>query len=276
MNFDFPTFLVLFTLISGVIWLGDILFLKPKRLQKQEEMRRSDPPPPEEVIAKAGAESYLVEMAHSFFPVVALVLVVRSFWIEPFRIPSGSMMPTLLAGDFILVNKYAYGIRLPAIDHKVIEIGKPQRGDVIVFRYPENLEVDYIKRVVGVPGDTITYSNKVLYVNDEVAALDEKPRYVGNGMGAVQTGSYHYEEDLAGVKHDILVMPSRPVFDFSFTVPPDEYFVMGDNRDNSRDSRFWGTVPDELLIGRAVMVWMNWDSLSDSVIDWRRIGMGIE
>ncbi|MBF0220330.1 MAG: signal peptidase I [Gammaproteobacteria bacterium] len=272
MDFDFPTFLVLFTLLTGLIWLVDVIFFAPKRQLRVVALRESAVQISEDELKKVAAEPYLVEMAHSFFPVVALVLVVRSFWIEPFRIPSGSMMPTLLAGDFILVNKYAYGIRLPALNRKIIDIGQPQRGEVVVFRYPEDLTIDYIKRVVGVPGETIAYIDKVLYVNGERADLQPYPRYVGSGMGAVQTGSYHFKETVADKSRDILVMPTRPRFDFEFTVPPNEYFVMGDNRDNSRDSRYWGTVSDDLLIGKAVRIWMNWDSSSEKMIDWSRLG----
>ncbi len=277
MSFDFPTFLVLFTFATGIVWAVDAALFAPKRRSKAIEGLGSEAEADPETINKIleDQEPYVVELSRSFFPIVLAVLVVRSFIVEPFRIPSGSMMPSLLVGDFILVNKFAYGIRLPAINTKVIEIDKPKRGDVIVFRYPEDPRIDFIKRVVGEPGDTIAYRNKVLYVNGKRAIQSEIGRYLGTGGGSMMTGAIHLNEDLAGVKHDVLVMPSRPVLDFEFTVPPDEYFVMGDNRDNSRDSRFWGTVPDENLIGKAFMIWMNWDSESDHLISWSRIGNDI-
>jgi signal peptidase I len=279
MNFDFPAFLVLFTFVTGVIWGIDVLLWAPKRRKRalaindtHEESRLGQ----QEIIDNLTREPYMVEMARSFFPIVLIVLLVRSFLAEPFRIPSGSMMPTLLVGDFILVNKFAYGLRLPVLNKKAVDLGDPKRGDVVVFRYPENPQIDYIKRVVGVPGDRVVYKNKVLYINDNQAAQIERDRYIGSGSGAVMTGSYHRTESLGESEHDILVMGGRPVFDFEYTVPEGRYFVMGDNRDNSRDSRFWGTVPDENLIGKAFLIWMNWDGESDGIISWSRIGGSIE
>ena len=263
MNFDFPAFLVLATFITGMVWLLDHLFLAPKRRAKIENTTG---------VADEADEPYLVELSKSFFPIILIVLLIRSFVAEPFQIPSGSMMPTLLVGDFILVNKSAYGIRLPVLNKKVIDIADPERGDVIVFRYPEDTSIDYIKRVVGAPGDHILYRNKVLYVNGELAEQSDIGRYVGVGGGARMTGSYHRQEDLLGLEHDILVMGERAIYDFEFTVPEGEYFVMGDNRDNSRDSRFWGTVKDKHLVGKAFFIWMSWDGESDRLISWDRIG----
>ncbi len=259
MNFDFPAFLVLATVITGVIWLIDLLLWAPRRGAKVESGREAKEP-------------YMVELSKSFFPIVLIVLLIRSFVAEPFRIPSGSMMPTLLVGDFILVNKFAYGIRLPVLNTKVIDVGRPERGDTIVFRYPEDTSIDYIKRVVGLPGDHIRYQNKILYINGELAQQHDIGRYIGSGGGGGMTGAFHRQENLTGVEHNILVMGERPIHDFEFTVPEDEYFVMGDNRDNSRDSRFWGTVKDNLLIGKAFFIWMNWDGESDTLISWDRIG----
>jgi len=266
MNFDFPAFLVLATLATGLIWLLDHLLFASKRKARFEDGSGSDEP----------HEPYIVELSKSFFPIVLVVLLIRSFVAEPFRIPSGSMMPTLLVGDFILVNKFAYGIRLPVLNKKVIEIGDPERGDIIVFRYPEDTAIDYIKRVVGTPGDHILYRNKVLYINGELAEQGDIGRYIGTGGGARMTGAYHRQESLLGIEHDILVMGERPIYDFEFTVPEGEYFVMGDNRDNSRDSRFWGTVKDNLLVGKAFFVWMNWDGEGDTLISWERIGGSIK
>ncbi|HID48172.1 MAG TPA: signal peptidase I [Chromatiales bacterium] len=195
----------------------------------------------------------LVEYARFLFPVVLVVLVLRSFVAEPFRIPSGSMLPTLEVGDFILVNKFTYGIRLPVLNTEILDLGAPQRGDVIVFRYPENPSIDYIKRVVGVPGDEIAYYNKVLYINGKQAKQEPKMPYQ-----PAFPNLKRFREQLDGVEHDILVNVMYPAGDFIVTVPPDSYFVMGDNRDNSRDSRYWGFVPEQNLVGKAMLIWMNW------------------
>jgi len=209
------------------------------------------------------------------------VLLLRSFLVEPFRIPSGSMMPTLLVGDFILVNKFAYGLRWPVLNTKFLKLGEPQHGDVVVFRYPGDESVDYIKRVVGVPGDQIYYRDKTVYVNGEPAPHLPQPSYVGEGAGAGQTGAQQALEDLDGVQHDILINPRArdlppgcnvlaygPV-----TVPDNAYFVMGDNRDNSNDSRCWGFVPEGNLVGKAFAIWMHWDSQRHGLpIVFSRIG----
>jgi len=274
MNLDFPTILVLATLITGTIWLLDSLIWAPRRRVEDtgvtgggvEEGGKGE---------KRRSEPLLVEYARSFFPVILAVLVIRSFLVEPFRIPSGSMMPTLLVGDFILVNKFTYGIRLPVLNTKVIELGQPERGEIIVFRYPENPQIDYIKRVVGVPGDVVAYHNKVLYINGERIEQESLGTYVGYGSGSNMTGASWRREMLPEAEHDILVVPDAPTQNFRFRVPENEYFVMGDNRDNSRDSRFWGTVPDENLVGRAFFIWMNWDSAGGGVT-WERIGSSIE
>jgi signal peptidase I len=256
MSFDFPLLLVLATFITGAIWALDHWWLAPRRRQRNPE----------------ASEPYIVDLSRSMFPIILAVLVIRSFIVEPFRIPSGSMMPTLLVGDFILVNKFAYGIRLPVVNYRFLDLGSPQRGDVAVFRYPEEPSIDYIKRVVGVPGDEIAYYNRVLHINGQPVSLTPIDRYVGVGGGAVMTGALRLYEGEAGSGHEILIMDSRPSFNFEFTVPEGEYFVLGDNRDNSRDSRFWGTVTDDHLVGKAFMIWMNWDSNAPGIVDWRRIG----
>jgi signal peptidase I len=276
MSFDFPLLLVLLTLGTGVVWAVDSLLWRKKRQQRVDELKGRGETD-FELLDKAGREPSLVEMSRSFFPIILIVLVVRSFIVEPFRIPSGSMMPTLLIGDFILVNKFAYGVRLPVLNSRIINTGHPQRGDVTVFRYPENPKIDFIKRIVGVPGDRIAYRNKVLYINGEQVPQQYLESYVGTGSGNVMTGSRRLHENLIGVKHDILVMPGRNNFgaDFETVVPPGQYFAMGDNRDNSRDSRFWGFLPEENLVGKAFLIWMNWDWQQDGVIGWGRLGNGI-
>jgi signal peptidase I len=216
----------------------------------------------------------VVEYARSFFPIFLIVLVLRSFVAEPFRIPSGSMMPTLLIGDFILVNKYGYGIRLPIIDTKIVDLGYPKRGDVIVFRSPENPATPFIKRVVGLPGDRIAYYNKTLYVNGEAAEQEILGTFSATGSGTSMSGASLRRENLDGHLHELLVQPGAPTMEGKLVVPEGNYFVLGDNRDNSRDSRFWGTVPDELLIGRAFKIWMSWDW--GHGIKWSRIGDSIQ
>lgn len=275
MNFDFPTILVLATFITGGIWALDALFWAPKRRENAPVIEGDAVVESAELSEQQVKEPLFVEYAKSFFPIILIVLVIRSFLVEPFRIPSGSMMPTLLVGDFILVNKFSYGIRLPVINRKIIELGSPERGDIIVFRYPENPAIDYIKRVVGVPGDHVRYSNKVLYLNGEPMEQAFRDTYIGIGSGAPMTGASVLTEQLAGINHDILVVPNGFDRTYEFTVPEGEYFVMGDNRDNSRDSRFWGTVPDENLVGKAFMIWMNWDANAAGVA-WSRIGSTIE
>lgn len=254
MHFDFAAFLVLATALTGIVWLIDRLAFAKSR--------------------GGGKEPMIVEYARSFFPVLLIVLVVRSFIAEPFRIPSNSMMPTLLTGDFILVSKFGYGIRLPVTETKIVPLGEPKRGDVAVFRYPEDPRQDYIKRVIGVPGDVVEYRNKVLTVNGERIAAISQGSYVGVGSGREMTGAELLDEALAGIEHKILVdprVPRRADGEGTWTVPEGHYFVMGDNRDHSLDSRFWGFVPEQNLVGRAFFIWMNWDGKNGGV-DFSRVG----
>ena len=251
MDYDFSFFLVLASLVTGIIWGGYLLFLK---LSKIDPSTREEP--------------LLVEYAHSFFPIVFIVLILRSFIAEPFRIPSGSMMPTLLVGDFILVNKFTYGIRLPVLYNKVVEMNLPERGDIVVFRFPKQPEVDYIKRVVGIPGDRVSYYNKTITVNGKEAGQVSLGSYQGVGQGKNMTGAEHFVEDLTGVEHSILVKHGLPSVEGVFVIPEGQYFVMGDNRDNSNDSRYWGTVPEENLVGKAFFIWMSWD--------WDHKGVGFD
>ena len=278
-HWDLATILVLLAFITGLIWLYDILVLAPKRRRSKARLSTQYATPED----KQAAEHipFWVDLSRSLFPVFVIVLFLRSFLVEPFRIPSNSMMPSLLTGDFILVNKFTYGIRLPVLNTKVIDIGSPQRGDVVVFRYPENPAIPFIKRVVGLPGDKVTYHNinKMLYINDEPVLQTRVGVYEGKGSGAVMNGSEKLIEHLSGVDHAILVyqrsLPqSKPVQEM--VIPEGQYFVLGDNRDNSKDSRYWGTVPEENLIGKAFLIWMHWDSKINWPISWERLGMKIE
>lgn len=268
MNFALILFVAL--VVTGGIWLLDLLLLK--------RGRDSD-----------AKEPLLVEYAKSFFPVILVVFALRSFLVEPFKIPSGSMMPTLLVGDFILVNKFTYGIRLPVINTKVVELNNPERGDVMVFRYPGDPSLDYIKRVIGVPGDVVEYRDKKLTINGKpVPAVNTGTySYVGNGLNYIT--AMVYKERLNGTDHTMMTEPDKPpvyptqVVDFPYRencsynaegvgfackVPKGEYFMMGDNRDESNDSRYWGFVPDRNIVGKAFLIWMNFD-------EFRRIGTTI-
>ncbi|HEX5336874.1 MAG TPA: signal peptidase I [Gallionella sp.] len=265
---DFALILFVLLLVTGSIWLLDRFVLAGKR--------------------PAGvAEQWWVEYAKSFFPVILVVFFIRSFLAEPFKIPSGSMIPTLQVGDFILVNKFTYGLRLPVLNQKVVQLNDPQRGDVMVFHYPENPSVDYIKRVVAVSGDTIEYRNKRLTINgvEQQQTADGDYNYVESGLNFVHTE--RRIESLGEHKHALLVNPDMPnvhlgaVAEFKGSencsydeervrckVPEGHYFMMGDNRDNSRDSRYWGFVPDNQIVGKAFLVWMNFSDL-------KRIGLSI-
>ena len=266
MTLNFPLVLVLAVLICGLLALFDWFYLGPRRRAAIAAFKAStkvtdDSQVPEQL----RKQPMLVEMGKSFFPVLFIVLVLRSFIAEPFQIPSGSMIPTLAIGDFILVNKFAYGIRLPVINKKIIRIGNPQRGDVMVFRMPLEPSKDYIKRVIGVPGDTLRYTeDKQLFVNGEPVTrilVGEEPGSLGSAK--------IYKEKLGTVEHLIrLQMQSMNIQPGGeWHVPAGYYFMMGDNRDNSYDSRFWpspgapelaGMVPDKDIVGKAWLIWMTW------------------
>ncbi len=276
MSFDFQAAMILALLVTGLIWLFDVWRLKPAREAEAAALIAREGEGVDagrlEEIRKPGT---LVDYARSFFPIILVVLVLRAFLVEPFRIPSGSMMPTLIAGDFILVNKYSYGIRLPVLNTRVIEIGSPRRGDIAVFRYPEDPSVDYIKRIVGLPGDHLRYEDKVLYVNGERLEQRLLGEYVGVGAGRSMSGASLRAEQIGDREHEILVQNRHRIAEGEFIVPAGYYFAMGDNRDNSNDSRFWGPVPDEYLVGRAFMIWMSWDSERNTVL-WERIGSRLQ
>ena len=258
----FETILVVLTLLTGIIWLGDKLLFAKRRKQAAGLLDEKEP--------------ILVDYSRAFFPVLAIVLGLRSFVAEPFRIPSSSMMPSLLIGDFILVNKFAYGLRLPINNKKFVAIGEPKRGDVVVFRPPHHPDQDWIKRIIGLPGDTVAYRDNTVFVNGVAMKYEQIGKYVGKGKGSDMTGADLRQEDLPGRPHPVL---EREDFPFSiqgegeWTVPPGQYFVMGDNRDNSEDSRFWNVhfLPEENLRGKAFLIWFNWDD----GVDFSRIGSNI-
>ncbi|MCG2582437.1 MAG: signal peptidase I [Marinobacter sp.] len=268
MDIDFPLVLVVLTFATGLIWLADKLFLRERRLSAFRSgggAQSLDAGAPTE--AEEPKEPYLVDLSRSFFPVLAIVLVLRSFLVEPFQIPSGSMLPTLEVGDFILVNKYAYGLRLPVAGTKVLDVADPQRGDVMVFKYPKDGETNYIKRVIGEPGDRIRYQDKQLFINGELV----ETRFIAR-LPPMELR----REDLGEVEHDIFLTMgvTGNAGEGEWVVPEGHYFVMGDNRDNSNDSRYWGMVPDELVVGKAFAIWMHWKSLT-SLPSFDRVG-GIE
>ncbi|HZP13035.1 MAG TPA: signal peptidase I [Nevskiaceae bacterium] len=238
-HLDFAVLLTALTLITGVGFLLEKLVFAPRR-------GPSDKP------------NWALDFSRSFFPVIAIVLLLRSFIVEPFRIPSGSMIPTLLVGDFILVNKFTYGLRDPVFHHRFFGSGEPKRGDIVVFRYPVDPSTDFIKRVIGVPGDHVAYHDKTLTINGAPMPLDPAGVYTG-GDGTPWVAQ-RFTESLSGVQHSVLINPARPAEGFEFTVPAGQYFMMGDNRDGSLDSRVWGTVPEQNLVGRAFLIWMSWDS----------------
>ncbi|MDG2410802.1 MAG: signal peptidase I [Halioglobus sp.] len=271
---DFPLILVLLVFVSGLLWLLDSLFFAPGRrrivkdLQAQyprwdEKGSRDALEYNERYLAKA-KEPLPVEYARSFFPVLFIVFILRSFLVEPFQIPSSSMVPTLEVGDYILVNKFTYGIRLPVIRTKVLSLNEPERGDVMVFFPPHMNDTYFIKRVIGLPGDTVTYKDKQLYVNGELL-----PRELLSDKSTprLQVGL----EKLGESDHLMQVDMYRNGADFSEIVKPGHYFMMGDNRDNSSDSRVWGQVPESDIVGKAFAIWMHWDRLL-SVPSFSRVG----
>lgn len=274
---DFTLIFFILLVVTWAIKLLDSWVLRPRRAEKFGAEHADE------------YRSKFVEYAVGFFPVILFVFVLRSFVVEPFRIPSGSMLPTLESGDMILVNKFSYGIRLPIINQKIIPLGSPERGDVVVFHYPVDPSTDYIKRIVGLPGDTIRFEGKRLSINGEELPLKEIAPYVKPSQ---QAGSpMRFSEKIGDKEHDILLLPMlgviRPIVNFPFIdhcqyipgesgmttgveckVPEGYYFAMGDNRDNSQDSRFWGFVPDRNIVGKAFIVWMN-------LHEWSRIGTSV-
>jgi signal peptidase I len=295
-SLNFALILLLLLLVTLVAWLAERFHFLPARRRRAEQralefdrnqaalpahQRASDPAAARvAVIESALRQPWWLEYTAGLFPVIAIVFFLRSFVVEPFKIPSGSMIPTLLVGDLILVNKYSYGVRLPVIHTKILDLGSPQRGDVMVFRFPRDPSMDYIKRVVGVPGDTVAYLDKRLSINGQEVPLQPAGEYYDSER---LTYSPQYSEKLGTLDHKILTELEKPSFisavdAFPYrdrceylsngvrcVVPPGHYFMMGDNRENSLDSRYWGFVPERNIVGKAFFIWMNFG-------DFKRIG----
>lgn len=270
MDMNFELILVLIVLFSGVVYLADVLFFARKRHQAASLLSTTPDETKRAILEDKATMSKIVEYSRAFFPVLLLVLIIRSFIFEPFRIPSGSLEPTLIPGDFILTNKYTYGLRLPVLHSKIFSINSPEVGQIFVFRSPPNPDIDFIKRVIGVPGDKISYIDKVLYINGVMQPqTDIGPVNYTDEDGNVSKVELK-SEVLNGIKHNIYIVKNKPAYDFSLVVPPGNYFAMGDNRDYSWDSRYWGFVPDQNLIGKAVYIWLSWDK-DKYRIRWNRI-----
>jgi signal peptidase I len=292
---NFSLLLFILTLVTLAYWLAERFYFAPARSRAASTLEQQDAARRDELARKGIAkvdgdvsqareallmQPWWLDWTAGLFPVILVVFLLRSFLFEPFKIPSGSMVPTLLIGDLILVNKYHYGVRLPVINKKIIQVNDPQRGDVMVFRYPANPSIDYIKRVVGVPGDEIAYLNQRLYLNGKLVETQALPEFYDDDSTRYFK---QYSEKLGSVEHNILVDVQRPSYirptdpfpykencrysadGVTCMVPAGHYFMMGDNRDNSEDSRFWGFVPDQNIVGKAFFVWMNFGNL-------RRIG----
>jgi signal peptidase I len=254
-HIDFPFILTFFVVATGLIALADILFFAKKRLGNEQ-----------------ATMPYIIEFSRSFFPALLLVWIVRSFIIQPYRVPTGSLEPTVLPGDFIVVKQFSYGLRLPVINQKIAKVGKPERGDIALFHWPVDTSKLFVKRVIGLPGDHIIYKDKVLTINGKEMAQT----YVGKAEDIEQDGLVSQVdqkiENLDGIKHRIFIKPDENnLINIDVTVPEGHYFMMGDNRDDSDDSRSWGFVPEQYLVGKAFGIWMSWDA-RDHRIRWHRIG----
>lgn len=260
MTFDFPLILLCVIVFFGAVSLCDLIYCVCNKEPLFEKKKRP----------------LVIDYARSFFPVLLLVFVIRSFIAQPYRVPTGSLKPTVLPGDFIFVNQFHYGVRLPIWDKKLFNVGEPTYGQIALFPYPVDDEFTFVKRVIGLPGDHISYIDKTLYINGVkqpttfIADVTEQ-----NDSGQLVTYE-KYQEDLRGVKHDIYLRADAPNNNFyNMVVPSDEYFMMGDNRDESDDSRYWGFIREQNLIGHALFIWMSWDANAGHWYDsirWNRIG----
>ena len=290
---NFALLLFLATVVTGLFWVAERLYFLPRRRRaaatldaslasRREELARQGINQVDTVDAQARErlimQPWWLDWTAGLFPVILVVFLLRSFLFEPFKIPSGSMMPTLLTGDLILVNKFTYGLRLPVINTKITEGTPPARGDVMVFRYPPQPSLDYIKRVVGVPGDEVAYLNKKLTINGQPVSKEALPEYFdeeamrylkqfGENLGNKQHKLLNDDGRRAGISEaEVIPFPNQDNCRYSVEgvvckVPAGHYFMMGDNRDNSLDSRYWGFVPDRNIVGRAFFVWMNFGNL---------------
>ncbi len=267
---DFALIMVIALAVTGLIWGLDRAFWAPARNRAVMSLEQAGAA--DGALEQAGKEPLLVEYSRAFFPVILVVFLLRAFLVEPFRIPSGSMEPTLRIGDFILVNKFTYGLRLPILNKKILAIHEPKRGDVMVFRFPGDPSVDYIKRVVGLPGDHVVYGDKKLFINGKPMEQSPDGSFVYSEGGEQGIQSRKVKENLDGVTHDVLLSDMPDQMPMEFTVPPGQYFMMGDNRDRSNDSRYWGTVPEENIVGKAFLIWFSWDFEDDGGVLWRRLG----
>ncbi|HCY14141.1 MAG TPA: signal peptidase I [Gammaproteobacteria bacterium] len=265
---DFALALFIALVVTGAIIYWDKYFGQ----QRRESLKEGDQAAP----STAARIPLLVEYSRAFFPIILVVFLLRSFVIEPFRIPSGSMLPSLYIGDFILVSKFSYGLRLPIINRLIVATGRPDRGDVMVFRFPRDPKTNFIKRVVGLPGDVLVYRDKQLMINGQAATLQNTWRLEGEPADAAGSAVVEYLEQLGDSSHGVLLDSKRQSRSIRVSVPEGQYFVMGDNRDHSNDSRFWGFVPEENIVGRAFFVWFSWDFSGDDWVNWKRIGTIID
>lgn len=254
--FNFELFLTSLVVISGLLSLIDLVILAPRR--------------------KADSIPWVMHQARGFFPVLLLVWLIRSFLVQPYRVPSGSLEPTIMPGEFIVVKQYAYGLRLPVTHTKLWPVGDPQRGDIVLFRWPKNPAIVFIKRVIGLPGDHIVYKRKQLYINGKLATQDRLRPDQNFIPDQAPQSVWRKLEHLGKLTHDIFIQP-RAFFAASgeWDVPAGHYFMMGDNRDDSNDSRYWGFVPDANIIGQATYIWMSWDG-NHHTVRWHRLGKRIQ
>lgn len=257
LNYDFPLFLSLLVLVTGILTIIDKYFFAKKRMITGKK------------------QPWYFDYARSFFPALLIVWVIRSFIVQPYRVPTGSLEPTVMPGDFILVKQYSYGLRFPVTQNKIYATGEPKRGDIALFYYPEDTSIRFVKRVVGLPGDHVVYKNKILTVNGQEMPQKEIGPDLSEDPGDLPEPVIRKNETLNGVKHDIFISKDRGWFkEVDVTVPQGHYFMMGDNRDNSADSREWGFVPEQYLIGKAFAVWLSWDP-NTSRVRWHRMFKGI-